>query len=162
MWYWTDYRDIMYDITNVIRLSVMTDNYTVCYAWKNDILFYNDIWVFFYIALCRYAIAFINLSQCKKERLFCTVLYCFVLLIQYFKENVQIFIQVSKFKNWCKMVLVLSKIYTRHQLFLVFPVSHLSFFRHLASFVCPSYVVNFHLKIFSSETTEPHLAGMVF
>jgi hypothetical protein len=87
---------------------------------------------------------------------------CFVLLIQYFKENVQIFIQVSKFKNWCKMVLVLSRIYTRHQLFLVFPVSHLSFYRHLASIVCPSYVVNFHLKIFSSETTEPHLAGMVF
>lgn len=128
---------------------------TVCYAWKNNILFYTDIWFFLYclVQTCNSFHKFITIKK-KKD--------CFVLLIQNFKENVQIFIQVSKFQNWCKMVLVWSRIYTRYQLFLVFPVSHLRFYRHLASFVCPSYVVNFHLKIFSSETTEPHLAGMVF
>jgi hypothetical protein len=43
-------RDIMYDITSVIRLSVMTNYYTVL-CMKNDILFYNDI-CFFYILPC--------------------------------------------------------------------------------------------------------------
>lgn len=132
---------------------------TQCVMHERMIYCFTMIFEFFLYCLVQICNSFHKFITIKKRK---TVLYCFVLLIQYFKENVQIFIQVSKFKNWCKIILVLSRIYSRHQLFLVFPVSHLSFFRHLASFVCPSYVVNFHLKIFSSETTEPHLAGMVF
>ena len=88
---------------------------TVCYAWKNNILFYTDIWFFLYclVQTCNSFHKFITIKKMKD---------CFVLLIQYFKENVQIFIQVSKFQNWCKMVLVWSRIYTRYQLFLIFPV----------------------------------------